>query len=242
MANLSLLGSDGSAERTVELPDVPVTVGGPGSDRVLPGLASGTLRFHVAEGLVERPAGSAELRVDGRTVERASLADGLVIEWAGLRLRFESEATLDQVALPPAPAPEAWQRLKAGLLAEMGRADKKAAKRWQEAVVAGSFNSAAAAAEINAASGVPDEDPALVERAGRLGRDLLMQPTLRGARGAARATRQAGRNVFAYALTQLVIVLFFAFVFSIGLLVARFQGVELDGFLDSVLDVVLFRG
>jgi len=80
-----------------------------------------------------------------------------------------------------------------------------------------------------------------VERCSRLGRDLLMQPTLRGARGAARATRQAGRNLFAYALTQTVIVAFFSFVFSIGLLVARYEGVELDGLLDTVLDVVLFR-
>lgn len=245
MASLSLLGRDGRPDRSIALPAGTITVGGPGSTVELSELGAGALRFVVpddaaGEHVVERPSGSAELRVDARSGERFVLEDGALLEWAGLRLRFDAEAALDEVALAPAPSP-AWERLKAGVLVDMGRAHKATAKRWQEAVAAGTWDPTAAAREILAASGVPDDDPALVERCSRLGRDFLMQPTLRGARGAARATRKAGRNLFAYVLAQSMVVLLFAVLFAIGLLVARYEGVELDGLLDAVLDFVLRR-
>lgn len=243
MAILTKLGEGGLREQTFELPEAPCTVGGPGADLELPGLGAGLLRVDVGRRLLECPAGSAALIHQGREFERLALTDGLVFEWAGLSLRFDDEARLDAIApretaLEEAVAPEPWLRLKAGILVDMGRADKRAARRWQDAVADGSFDAQAAAAEILAASAVDDDDSALLERCSRLGRDFLMQPTLRGARGAARATRKAGRNLFAMLLTQLTIVAVFAFLFALGLLVARHQGVGIDGLLDSVLELL----
>ncbi|MEO0651742.1 MAG: hypothetical protein AAFZ65_13785 [Planctomycetota bacterium] len=133
-------------------------------------------------------------------------------------------------------APRAWRRLKAGLLVELGRADRKAAKRWQDAVVGGSFDADAAAEEILAASEVSDDDVGLVERAARLERDLLMQPKLRGASGAARGARKAGRNLLAYVFTQVLVLAFFALLFTGGLIVARYNEVEIDALLDRVVE------
>ncbi|MEO0660788.1 MAG: hypothetical protein AAFZ87_04555, partial [Planctomycetota bacterium] len=81
----------------------------------------------------------------------------------------------------------ARQRLLAGLLVETGLADKKVAKRWQSAVVGGDFDADACAAEVIASTPREAyESPALLERAARIERDLLMASHMRGVRAAGR--------------------------------------------------------
>ena len=219
----------------IELGPGRTSLGGPTADVALEGVASGELHLWGDPARVERPAGSASLTVDGTEGEAFELKAGSRIEWAGVTLEFSDEAALVEDAPAPAAEVRAWRRLKAGVLADLGKGDKKAVKRWQEAVVRGDFDPDRAADEILAASPIADDDTALLERSARLSRDLLMQPTLRGARGAARGARKAGRNLFAMALSQLFIVLIFALLFTVGLLVARYEGVGIDALLDTVL-------
>jgi hypothetical protein len=241
MATLILVAADGAAQRHWTLGPGRTAVGGPGADVVLPGVDAGALHLWGDEARLARPAGAAEVRVDGRAVEQCPLADGARIQWAGLALEFRSGAGPEReaqlTALEPAASavPRAWTRLKAGLAVELGRADKGAARRWQAAVVEGRFDPDAAAAELLAAAPLADDDPALGERSARLFRDLLMAPTLRGARGAARGVRRATRNLVAYLVTQLVVLLFFALLFAAGLLLARYQGLAIDPLLDGLL-------
>jgi hypothetical protein len=62
-----------------------------------------------------------------------------------------------------------------------------------------------------------------------------MAPTLRGAQGALRGVRQAGRNLFAYLLAQLLILALFTLLFGAGLLLLRLYGTPLEAPLDRAL-------
>ncbi len=132
--------------------------------------------------------------------------------------------------------PRAWRRIKAGLLVEAGRADRKVAAAWQKKVIAGEWSADAAAEELlGQGPSVPDEDDGLDQRSARLMRDLVMSPKLKGAAGAARSARKAGRNVFAYIVTQLLVLTVFALILAAGLVTARWRGVEIDSLLDRVV-------
>lgn len=127
----------------------------------------------------------------------------------------------------------AWRRVRAGLLVEAGQADKKVARRWQEAVQKGAFEPDACANEL--LTGAPAPNPAQLERCARLQRDLLMAPLVRGARGAGRKMREAGRGFFAMLVSQLVIVAIYTFVILAALLLVRAKGFGLDSKLDLLL-------
>ena len=145
-------------------------------------------------------------------------------------------------AVPPSTTgidARAWNRLRAGMLVELGLANKKVARRWQEAVKSGTFDADACAQEILEVS-VPDAgDARLLERAGRLERDLLMAPVQRGVRGAGRRARGAARGGLAFLLAQLVAILVYSLIVLGALLVARAgSGRSIDAMLDGLLNFV----
>jgi hypothetical protein len=234
-------------------------IGGKGADVHLPGADAGELqvwddppRFvHVGSG--EPP------RRDGRALEEAPLRPGDRIHWAGAVLVYApgtpakaDAAPLEEIELaplvtplvevPPAAAPglgDAEHRLlahaRAGLALDLGLAERKAAARWRERVVAGAFDPDLCAREILAASGVEAGDPRLVERSGRLLRDFLMAPVLAGARGASRRMRRAARGGMAFVVAQGLALAVFALLVLAALLLLRIRGVSLDGLLDRIL-------
>jgi hypothetical protein len=228
-------------------------VGGDEGDLPLP--ASGTDRLHVWDqppklmfvGVGEPP------RVNGRTLEETELKNGDAIEWAGARLVFGTEAAaLEELPLeqpgPRRPATAAaaglpsdervlWQRLHAGLLVELGMADKTAERRWQEAVVRGEFEPDAAARDLLANTQGPSGDPRLRERTARLMRDLVMAPAQRGLRGAGRSARRATRHGLAWLVSQLVVASIFFLMAVVALFVIRARwGWSVDAALDGIRD------
>ncbi|MEM7305738.1 MAG: hypothetical protein AAF682_03665 [Planctomycetota bacterium] len=195
--------------------------------------------------------------VDGKPLDEAPLAPGTRLQWRGMTLVYGGDAAAaDQAALeeiplaapPPAAAPAAvaprglpegedrvWKRLKAGMMVELGLADRVAAKRWQDAVVGGSFNPDDCASEILARSAAKADDPRVLERSGRLLRDLLMAPLLSGTRGASRRARTAAKGTVAMILSQGIAFLVYTVIVLIAFLLLRVRGVSLDGFFDRLL-------
>ena len=133
----------------------------------------------------------------------------------------------------------AWRRLQSGILVERGLADRREARRWQEAVQRGEFDPDACARDIVGGSPVGGEDPRLLERAAILQRDLLMTPLQRGVRGAGRRARGATRSGVAFLIAQGMAILVYTLVILIVLLLGRMQkGLSLDGMLDRILEVL----
>jgi len=147
----------------------------------------------------------------------------------------EADLVLEQV-LPAEP--RAWRRVKAGLLVELGRADRKVAARWQEAVVGGRFDADRAADELLASARDGEAEAAVERRSAELARDLVMAPRMRGLHGAARKAREAGRRGLAWLLVQVLVVLVFLLAFVGSLLAARYAGHDVHAPLDTVLDWV----
>lgn len=157
-------------------------------------------------------------------------------------------------AAPPAasPAPpagsasgagQASQRLLAGLAAECGVGDKAAIKRWQAAVLRGEWDPDTAAREI--LQGTDPAAPALLERASRVQRDLLMSAFQRGMRGAARKARGAARGGSAFVVANVVAVSVYSLlVAALAVLLRARYGWSLDGGIDGLLELVsgLFGG
>ncbi|MEL6714345.1 MAG: hypothetical protein AAFP86_11260, partial [Planctomycetota bacterium] len=121
-----------------------------------------------------------------------------------------------------------------------GLADKKVAKRWQSAVVGGDFDADACAAEVIASTPREAyESPALLERAARIERDLLMASHMRGVRAAGRRVRKATRNTTAFFVANVVAFLVYTAVAAALLLVARIgYGWSVDGVIDRIASVV----
>ncbi|WP_145187360.1 hypothetical protein [Planctomycetes bacterium Pla163] len=128
-----------------------------------------------------------------------------------------------------------WRRVKAGLLVEQGLVDKAVAKRLQDDVIAGRFDADAAADELLAAVRSDDPERAVQRRCADLERDLIMAPRMRGASGAARKAREAGRRGVAYLVVQGVVVMIFVVLFASSLLAARYAGYDLHQPVDTVL-------
>jgi hypothetical protein len=243
MARAWLETGQGAAHRRLELVGGHLTLGGPKSAFPIPGAGSDGLHFFddppklVFVGSGERP------RVNGAPVEEYELASGDTLEWRGVTFVFGCQggpARLEELAAPLTPAgagPPAWRRLKAGLLVELGLADKRVARRWQEGVLRGEFDAAACTRELLAAGGnsFPDEDARLEERSTRLLRDLLMAPTQRGLRGAGRRAREAARGGLAFVVTQFfVLAIYSAILFAALFLVRVRWGTSIDTFLDDI--------
>ena len=153
---------------------------------------------------------------------------------------------------PPRSAPsagsgsagsQASQRLLAGLAAECGVGDKAAIKRWQAAVLRGEWDPDTAAREI--LQGTDPAAPALLERASRVQRDLLMSAFQRGMRGAARKARGAARGGSAFVVANVVAVSVYSLlVAALAVLLRARYGWSLDGGIDGLLELVsgLFGG
>src|SRR5690606_5569118 len=131
---------------------------------------------------------------------------------AGPRAALE-EITISEAlpaAAPVAAAPRApsraWHLVRAGLLADLGLADRAAVKRWQDAVVRNEFDADAAARDLSQGAQASEADPRLVERSARLLRDFLMASFQRGVQGAGRRVRNATRTGVAMIVAQLVAV------------------------------------
>ena len=133
----------------------------------------------------------------------------------------------------------AWRRVSAGMLVELGLAQKVESKRWQQAVMRGEFDADTCARELHASSGIELDDPRLLERAGRLERDLLMMPLQTGVRSAGRRARRAARGGLAYVVAQFVAIgVYTLILLAIVLLVRVKYDYSLDEMLDSWLRAI----
>jgi hypothetical protein len=231
-------------------------VGGRGVDVQIDG-AVGELHVWDEPPKVVRVQGDDALVVDGAMVEEALLASGTVFAWCGAKFRFDTPPpVLEEIveeAAPAAPAGaasgtvaglgeeelRAWRRLSAGLLVETGLADKKAAKRWQNAVVNQEWDADAAARDILGASPGATSDPKFVERAGRIERDLLMASFQRGLKGASRRVRGAARNTTAFFVANVIAIVCYSAIILALLILARVKyDWSLDGIIDRMVDAV----
>ncbi len=215
-------------------------VGGDQGDLAVPG--TGGDRLHVWDQppkLVFVGEGEAP-RVNGRVGDEVALQGGDVIEWGGARLVFGTEAaTIEELPADTSAGLTAdervvWQRLQAGLLVELGLADGRVARRWQDAVVRGEFEPDACGRDILAASQSHAGDPRLLERSARLMRDLVMAPAQRGFAGARRQARRATRHGLAWVVSQLVVAAIFFLLAVLALFVIRVRwGWSVDAALDG---------
>jgi hypothetical protein len=233
------------AVRRVPLVRGLTRIGGPGCEVVLDG--AGADQLHLWDDPLKLVfIGKGELpRVDGAAVEERALDGGERLEWRGVRLalrRLESPV-IQEIPLPAAPPARpderAWTRVRAGLLFELGLADRAAARRWQEAVLRGEFDPDAAARELEHGAAAAPGDARLVERSGRLLRDLLMAPYQRGLRGAGRRVRGAARSGAAFLVAQVVVIGVLVVLLAVVLLVLRLRwGWSVDAFLDRIVELV----
>jgi len=220
-------------------------VGGAGADVVLEGTSRGELQLWNDPPKAVWLGGGDGPTVGGSALDERLLTDGDRIEWSGWRLTYRestAEAVLEEVAVSRstgatrAAQPEAWRRIKAGILVEQGLADRQLVKLWSDAVVRGEFQPEACARELLAENTVPDDDPRVVERASRLLRDFVMTPVSRGARGAGRKVKGAAKNTAAAAVAQFIIVGIILLMTFVGMVLARLKwGTSFDGWIDGIL-------
>jgi len=243
--------TDASGTRREPLRAGLTRVGGGDAEVVLAG--AGTDELHVWDDpprAVFVGAG-AQPRCAGAPFAERALAPGERIEWAGAVLVLGagrvSEASLEEIVDPARAAAGAGvagtegegertlARLRAGLLVDLGLTDAAVVKRWQRAVLDGSFDADLCAGAVAAASRAGADDPRMRERAGRLLRDFVMAPTTRGARGAGRRVRQAARGGVAFVVAQGLALVVYSVIVLVALLLLRVRDVSLDGFLDRIL-------
>ncbi len=250
--------SDASGTRREALRDGLTRIGG--VDGEIPLEASGSDQLHVWD----RPpraifvGGGTAPTLNGRALDEEQLKPGDQLEWHGVKLVYGGEAApddhaaLEEIPLAPPPAPAAaqpavvarglppeedkvWKRLQAGLLVELSMADRVTAKRWQDAVMRDDFDADQCAREILARSPGRGGDPKMIERSGRLLRDLLMAPLLSGSRGASRKARQAAKGGMAMILSQGIAFVVYSLIVLAILLLLRLRGVEFDALFDRMM-------
>lgn len=236
----------GGASTRVELRPGLTRVGGSGADFVIAGAPRGELHFWSdPPKLLYLGAGSPP-RVGGRPIEEHGLSSGDRIEWAGARILYRSSAPapalIEEIPLPPSALAEksgaerAWTRVRAGMLVDLGLADARAQRRWQDAVLRGEFDADACARELIGESRLAADDPRLLERSARLLRDFLMTPLASGARGAVRRMRGAARSGTAFVVSQILVVLVYTAILGTMMVIARLKwGWSFDSFFDQVL-------
>lgn len=189
----------------------------------------------------------------GEMADEFVLENGTTFVWAGTRFRFSHEPVLQEIieeepAVTAGPSGgygaamstderRAFERVAAGLLVDAGLADKKVAKRWQAAVVQKQWDADACAREVIASAG-PGAlgDLGLIERAGRLERDLVMASFQRGIKGAARRARGKARSTTAFFVANLVAILVYSAIILALLIAAR---VGYDWSLDAIVDRIV---
>jgi hypothetical protein len=135
---------------------------------------------------------------------------------------------------------QAWRRLRAGMLVELGLGDKKLAKTWQESVRSGSFDADRCAGEILSVGSdrAYEEEAQVLQRASRLQRDLIMTPLLRGVSGAKRKVRGAAKSGLAAVLSQFIVLGIFSLLTFLFMLVMAFKGTEFDPFFQAIIDYI----
>lgn len=250
MPTLKVL-SKGQPARRIEARPPGCTLGDPGSGNPLPGVSgaeAGRLELLGPPWRLRVVEGATALVVGGRAVVETPLEPGQPVGWGEWELELELELEPLPTPVGEAPGagvqtpvwreagePAAWRWLKAGLVVELGLAERASAKEVQESVRAGQFSAERAAARVLAVAPIADDDARLLARVSVLTRDLVMAPTLRGAGRAARAGRGCVRGFLAFSLVQLAgFVLFTLLVFAL-FLGLRWQGTSLDAHADRLL-------
>jgi hypothetical protein len=231
---------EGGSVRREPLAPGLTRVGGPGCEVTL--ARAGADQLHVWDdppklvfvGKGERP------RVEGLAVDEIALGGGERVEWLGawLRLAPSADGGRQAAAAPSASSADdpAWTQVKAGMLFELGLADRALAKRWQQAIARGQFDADACARELVQSSRAAPGDRRLQERSTRLLRELLMGPGQRPARASAREERTESRSLFGLVLMQVIVIVSQVFLFSVVLVVVRWRwGWSIDGLIDKLL-------
>lgn len=227
-----------------------------GGDAEIPLAGAGTDQLHVWD---DPPrilfiGSGASPTFQGAPFDERPLRPGDRIDWVGVQLEYGGEAasadqaTLEEepvraparVAAPPAGAAitdaerRIFERLRAGLLVDLDKADRRVVKRWQQAVMENRFEADACARELNA-SGQTIDELAVLERTARLLRDFVMSPLMRGAQGASRRARRAVRGGVAFFVAQAVALLVYSLIVFAAMLLMRIRDVSFDDFLDRIL-------
>ncbi len=252
MADLWLEFKDGQETRSIPLAGALTKIGGATPDVFMQGLPAGELHLWSDPPKLVTVAGQAALTVNGVACRDALLADGDRVDWGGVGFQFrrqEQTPVLKEIpaeAPVPAPAPPApdsggasWARVQAGMMVELGLADKAAVRTWQESVMRGDFSPDACARDISRGVELDSEDPRLMERSGRLLRDFLMASTMSGVDGARRKARQAGKKGAAIFVSQLFLITVYTLIILVvmALLHAKWPETFFDPLFDS-----LFKG
>ena len=233
-------------------------LGGEGCDVVIPGAPGGELHTWSDPAKVIHISGDTSPVVGGVPVVESDLTGGETIAWGSVRMVYrDARPVIEEVALKtspaPAPAPaapkrptaappaidpteRAWARVRAGLSIDLGEADRKVVRRWQEAVLRNEFNADACAREVLADRSMQHDDPRLVERAGRLLRDFLMASLQRGVHGASRKIRAQARSGTAYVVANAIAISVYTLILlAVGVLVRLKWNTSFDDLFDFVL-------
>ncbi len=252
---LSLQGAGG--ERRVPLDRPVLRLGGPGCDVTVPDVGTGQLHVWSTPPKAVRVGGGPELFVGGKRVEEAHLTPGAVAVWGPVQVSVGGmQAVLEELAeeaparpaaargrsAGPEPGPNArrvQQRLLAGLYVELGLAPKEAVKRWQGSVVQGEWDADGCARDVlDGADAGLAEDPRVLERAGRLQRDLVMASFQKGLRKAVRSARGAARQGSAFLIANvLAFVCFMLIIGAIAILLRVRWNVSFDERIDRLMSL-----
>lgn len=252
---LEIEGGQGD-ERRVALAAGLTRVGGKTADVVLDDSLSGELHLWDSPPEAVNIGGGADIRMNGEEFEEHSLQDGDRLTWAGAVLVYRCKVgppVLEEVEVEQPAARVASgkagttggagasesrvnRRVRAGLLAELGLADKSVLGRWQQAVVRREFDVDACSKELLASSDVAQDDPRLLERSARLTRDLIMAPMQRGTKGAGRRARGAAKKGAAFFMAQVIVVGIFSLLVLLAMVVVhqKWPGFSFDEFLGNL--------
>lgn len=244
---------DGADRWRVPLAGVLTRIGGASPDVKMKGLPAGELHVWSDPPKVVLASGDALLKVNGGSSDGGLLTDGDRVEWGGVRFRFiaeESGPLLEEIQVQ-APAHvqaavqvddggPAWSRVRAGMMVELGLADKAAVKQWQGAVLRGDFAPDACARDLSSGSEISGDDSRLVERSGRLLKDFLMSSAMSGSGGVRRRARVAGKKGAAIFISQILFLLVNLLIVGVGALVVSARWPEFS--FDAIFDSILKRG
>jgi len=135
----------------------------------------------------------------------------------------------------PSGGGTAWTRVRAGMIVDLGMANKATVKRWQETVMRGDFAPDACARDVASGVDVDGDDGRLVERSARLLRDFLMSSTMSGSEAAKRKVRMAGKKGAAVLISQLLVIGVYTLIILAAMLLLRAKDVGFDAFFDGIL-------
>jgi len=160
--------------------------------------------------------------------------------WAGARLPppapLRPAAPALAAGAPIGPELQAWARVRAGMVIDLGLCERRDAARWQEAVVRREFDADACARDVLAGARVAADDPRLLDRSGRLLRDFLMVSVTRGLKGAGRRLRAQVRGGAAMVVAQFITIFIYTAILLAVMILSRLKwGFSFDQMFDRVL-------